>query len=146
MNWRRMIGGGGGATGAGWAVGGWGSGVKMLDAIAAEFPQITSLYYVINEKLNDSISDQECILYKGEESIYEQMEGLKFKIGPKSFYQTNAPQAYNLYKVARDYAGLTGSETVYDLYTGTGTIAQFVSRSAKKVIGIEYVPEAIEDA
>lgn len=120
--------------------------VKMLDAIAAEFPQITSLYYVINEKLNDSISDQECILYKGEDSIYEQMEGLKFKIGPKSFYQTNAPQAYNLYKVAREYAGLTGSETVYDLYTGTGTIAQFVSRSAKKVIGIEYVPEAIEDA
>lgn len=118
----------------------------MLDAIAAAFPQITSLYYVINRKLNDSISDQECILYKGEDSIYETMEGLSFKIGPKSFYQTNSPQAYKLYSVAREFAALTGSEVVYDLYTGTGTIAQFVSGKASKVIGIEYVPEAIEDA
>ena len=118
----------------------------MLDAVAEAFPQITSLYYIVNTKLNDSISDQECILYKGDDSIYEKMEGLSFKIGPKSFYQTNSPQAYKLYSVAREFAGLTGSETVYDLYTGTGTIAQFVSGKAAKVIGIEYVPEAIEDA
>ena len=118
----------------------------LLDAVSAGFPQITSLYYVINGKANDSISDQECILYKGEEAIYEYMEGLKFKIGPKSFYQTNTGQAYKLYSVAREYAGLTGNETVYDLYTGTGTIAQFVSSKARKVIGIEYVPEAIADA
>ena len=118
----------------------------FLDALAAEFPQISSLYYIINSKLNDSISDQTCILYKGAEAIYEEMEGLRFKIGPKSFYQTNTLQAYNLYKVAREYAGLKGGEVVYDLYTGTGTIAQFVSRKASKVIGIEYVPEAIEDA
>ena len=119
---------------------------SLLDAVAAEFPQITSLYYVINGKANDSIADRECILYKGEEAIYEYMEGLRFKIGPKSFYQTNTKQAYRLYSVAREYAALTGQETVYDLYTGTGTIAQFVSAKAKKVIGIEYVPEAIEDA
>ena len=118
----------------------------MLDSIAEAFPQITSLYYIINTKCNDSVSDQECILYKGEEAIYETMEGLRFKIGPKSFYQTNTGQAYKLYKVAREFAGLTGSETVYDLYTGTGTIAQFVSAGASKVIGIEYVPEAIQDA
>lgn len=118
----------------------------LLDAVAAEFPQITSLYYVINGKANDSISDQECVLYKGDEAIYEEMEGLKFKIGPKSFYQTNTAQAYRLYSTAREFAALTGTETVYDLYTGTGTIAQFVSRQAAKVIGIEYVPEAIEDA
>ena len=118
----------------------------LLDAVSAAFPQITSLYYVINGKANDSISDQECILYKGEEAIYEYMEGLKFKIGPKSFYQTNTGQAYKLYSVAREYAGLTGNETVYDLYTGTGTIAQFVSSKARKVIGIEDVPEAIADA
>lgn len=118
----------------------------LLDAVAEKFPQITSLYYVINGKANDSISDQECILYRGEEAIYEYMEGLKFKIGPKSFYQTNTKQAYKLYSVAREYAGLTGKETVYDLYTGTGTIAQFVSSKAGKVIGIEYVPEAIADA
>ena len=118
----------------------------LLDAVAAQFPQITSLYYVINGKPNDSISDQECHLYKGEDAIYEYMEGLKFKIGPKSFYQTNTKQAYKLYSVTREYAQLTGSEVVYDLYTGTGTIAQFVSRQASKVIGIEYVPEAIEDA
>ena len=118
----------------------------LLDAVSAAFPEITSLYYVINRKLNDSISDQECILYKGEDSIYEEMEGLRFKIGPKSFYQTNTRQAYRLYSVAREFADLKGNEIVYDLYTGTGTIAQFVSSKASKVIGIEYVPEAIEDA
>ena len=118
----------------------------LLDAVAAGFPQITSLWYVINEKLNDSIGDQSPILYKGDEAIYEEMEGLRFKIGPKSFYQTNSLQAYRLYSVAREFAALTGNEVVYDLYTGTGTIAQFVSRQAAKVIGIEYVPEAIEDA
>ena len=118
----------------------------MLKAIADRFPQITSFYYVINEKLNDSINDQKCILYKGDEAIYEKMGRLTFKIGPKSFYQTNAPQAYKLYSVAKEYASLSGKETVYDLYTGTGTIAQFVSDKARKVIGIEYVPEAIEDA
>ncbi len=118
----------------------------MLDALADAFPQITSLYYVINKKLNDSIGDQECILYKGSETIRETMEGLTFRIGPKSFYQTNSGQALKLYSVARDFAELTGKEVVYDLYTGTGTIAQFVSGKAAKVIGIEYVPEAIEDA
>lgn len=118
----------------------------LMDALAEAFPSISSLYYVINAKLNDSISDQECILYKGNDAIYEEMEGLRFKIGPKSFYQTNTRQAYKLYKVAREFADLSGDETVYDLYTGTGTIAQFVSSKAKKVIGIEYVPEAIEDA
>ena len=118
----------------------------LLDALVAEFPQIASLWYVINEKLNDSIGDQSPILYKGDEAIYEEMEGLRFKIGPKSFYQTNSLQAERLYGVAREFAALTGSEVVYDLYTGTGTIAQFVSRKAAKVIGIEYVPEAIEDA
>ena len=118
----------------------------LLDHLLSEFKEITSLYYVINKKLNDSISDQECILYKGSEAIYEQMEGLRFKIGPKSFYQTNSEQAYRLYSVAREFAGLSGKETVYDLYTGTGTIAQFVASGAAKVIGIEYVPEAIEDA
>ncbi len=119
---------------------------RFLDAIAAEFPQISSLYYIINSKLNDSISDQTCILFKGDEAIYEEMEGLRFKIGPKSFYQTNTLQAFNLYKVAREFAALQGDEVVYDLYTGTGTIAQFISGKASKVIGIEYVPEAIEDA
>lgn len=119
---------------------------SLLDAVAEAFPQIVSLYYVINGKANDSIADQNCILYKGQEAIYEYMEGLKFKIGPKSFYQTNTKQAYKLYSVAREYAALTGSEVVYDLYTGTGTIAQFVSSKAAKVVGIEYVPEAIEDA
>ena len=118
----------------------------LLDAVAAEFPQITSLWYVINEKLNDSIGDQSPVLYKGDDAIYEEMEGLRFKIGPKSFYQTNSLQAYRLYSVAREFAALTGNEVVYDLYTGTGTIAQFVSRQASKVIGIEYVPEAIRDA
>lgn len=120
--------------------------VPMLDAIAAEFPQIKSLHYVINEKLNDSISDLDCILYKGEDAIWETMGQLKFKIGPKSFYQTNSEQAYKLYSVAKEFAALTGNEVVYDLYTGTGTIAQFISDKASKVIGIEYVKEAIEDA
>lgn len=118
----------------------------LLDAVQGRFPQITSLYYVVNEKLNDSIADLSPVLYKGSPAIYEKMENLSFKIGPKSFYQTNSAQAYRLYSVARDFAALTGDEFVYDLYTGTGTIAQFVSAKAKKVIGIEYVPEAIEDA
>ena len=118
----------------------------MLDAISDRFPEISSLYYIVNPKVNDSIGDQKCILHKGDEVIYEEMEGLRFRIGPKSFYQTNAAQAYNLYKVARDFASLKGGEVVYDLYTGTGTIAQFVSSKASRVIGIEYVPEAIADA
>lgn len=118
----------------------------LLDALSARFPEITSLWYVVNEKLNDSIQDLSPVLYKGEDAIYESMEGLSFKIGPKSFYQTNSEQAYRLYSVARDFAALTGNEVVYDLYTGTGTIAQFVSGKARKVVGIEYVPEAIEDA
>ncbi len=118
----------------------------LLDTLIKEFPQISSLYYLINEKLNDSIADQSPILYYGDEAIYESMEGLRFKIGPKSFYQTNSRQAYRLYSVAREFAALSGNELVYDLYTGTGTIAQFVSSKASKVIGIEYVPEAIQDA
>ena len=118
----------------------------LLDAVSARFPEISSLWYIVNEKLNDSISDLSPVLYKGEDAIYETMEGLSFKIGPKSFYQTNSEQAYRLYSVARDFAALTGNEVVYDLYTGTGTIAQFVSGKAAKVVGIEYVPEAIEDA
>lgn len=118
----------------------------ILNHLIAHFPQITSLIYVINEKCNDTITDQETIVYKGNDHIYEEMEGLKFKIGPKSFYQTNSPQAYELYKVARNFAKLTGKELVYDLYTGTGTIACFVAKYARNVIGIEYVPEAIEDA
>ena len=118
----------------------------LLDAVSEAFPQIKSLWYVINGKANDSIADQECILYKGADAIYEEMEGLKFRIGPKSFYQTNSRQALRLYGVAREFAALTGNETVYDLYTGTGTIAQFLSSRAARVIGIEYVPEAIADA
>lgn len=118
----------------------------LLAAIADEFPQITSLMYVINGKGNDTIHDQEIIVYKGNDHILEEMEGLKFKIGPKSFYQTNSEQAYELYKVAREFAGLKGDEVVYDLYTGTGTIANFIARNVQKVVGIEYVPEAIEDA
>lgn len=120
--------------------------MALLDHLLKTFPEITSLQYVINSKCNDTITDQEVILYYGTEALLEEMEGLKFKISPKSFYQTNSEQAYELYKVARNFAELTGSEVVYDLYTGTGTIANFVSRQAKKVIGIEYVPEAIEDA
>ncbi len=119
---------------------------ELLQFVADKFPQITSLLYVINNKCNDTIGDLDVQVFKGKDHIFEEMEGLRFKVGPKSFYQTNSEQAYNLYKVARDFAGLTGNELVYDLYTGTGTIANFVSRQAKKVIGIEYVPEAIEDA
>lgn len=119
---------------------------ELLDAVRARFPRLTSLMYVINTKCNDTISDQEVLLHSGREYIEEEMEGLRFRIGPKSFYQTNSRQAYELYKVAREFAGLTGDELVYDLYTGTGTIANFVSRQARRVIGIEYVPEAIEDA
>lgn len=118
----------------------------LLNHLRNKFPQITSLLYVINGKCNDTITDQEVHLFLGKDHIFEEMEGLRFKIGPKSFYQTNSKQAYELYKIARDYAQLTGNELVYDLYTGTGTIACFVAGKAKKVIGIEYVPEAIEDA
>lgn len=118
----------------------------LMQHLADTFPQITSLLYVDNHKANDTFGDQEIHVVKGKDFIYEEMEDLKFKVGPKSFYQTNTEQAYELYKVARSFAGLTGNELVYDLYTGTGTIANFVARQARKVIGIEYVPEAIEDA
>ena len=118
----------------------------LLQFIADSFPQITSMMYLHNQKCNDTIGDQDIKLFKGNDHIFLLMEDLKFKVGPKSFYQTNTEQAYHLYRVAREFAGLTGSELVYDLYTGTGTIANFVSKQAKKVIGIEYVPEAIEDA
>lgn len=118
----------------------------LMEHLKTAFPQVTSLMYIVNTKLNDSLGDQTAVLWSGRDHIFEEMEGLRFKIGPKSFYQTNSEQAYELYKVARSFAGLTGSETVYDLYTGTGTIANFVARQAAKVIGIEYVPEAIEDA
>lgn len=118
----------------------------VLDAVRAEFPEITSLMYVINLKVNDTITDQEILTHSGKDFIEEEMEGLRFRVGPKSFYQTNSRQAYELYKVAREFASLSGNELVYDLYTGTGTIANFVSRNARKVIGIEYVPEAIADA
>lgn len=120
--------------------------MTLLQHVADRFPQITSLLYVDNHKCNDTFGDQEIGCFKGADHIFEEMEGLRFKVGPKSFYQTNTDQAYNLYKIARDFAGLTGNELVYDLYTGTGTIANFVSQKARKVIGIEYVPEAIEDA
>lgn len=119
---------------------------EILQFMADSFPQITSLMYVINNKCNDTIGDLDVEVFKGNDHIFEEMEGLRFKVGPKSFYQTNSEQAYNLYKVAREFAELTGNELVYDLYTGTGTIANFVARQARKVVGIEYVPEAIEDA
>ena len=118
----------------------------MMGAIAAEFPEITSLLYIVNQKVNDTIADQEVITYRGRDYINEEMEGLQFRIGPKSFYQTNSLQAYELYKVARRMACLKPDDLVYDLYTGTGTIANFVARQVKKVVGIEYVPEAIADA
>ena len=118
----------------------------LLNAIGNQFPEITSLQYVINSKGNDTIYDQQVICYQGNDHIFEEMENLRFKINAKSFYQTNSEQAYELYKITRDFASLTGNETVFDLYTGTGTIAQFVSKKAKKVIGIESVPEAIEAA
>ncbi|WP_321480663.1 23S rRNA (uracil(1939)-C(5))-methyltransferase RlmD [uncultured Bacteroides sp.] len=119
---------------------------QLLQFVADSFSEITSLLYIINNKCNDTITDREVFVFKGNDHIFEEMEGLRFKIGPKSFYQTNSEQAYNLYKIARNFAGLTGEELVYDLYTGTGTIANFIARQARQVIGIEYVPEAIEDA
>ena len=118
----------------------------VMNYLKETFPEITSLLYVVNEKGNDTIYDQEVLCYAGRDHIFEEMEGLKFKINAKSFYQTNSEQAYELYKITRDFAGLNGDETVFDLYTGTGTIAQFVAKKAKKVIGVEAVPEAIEDA
>jgi len=118
----------------------------LLADFHSAFPEITSLMYVVNTKVNDTIGDQTVHLFAGKEYIEEEMEGLRFRVGPKSFYQTNSRQAYELYKVVRDFASLTGNELVYDLYTGTGTIANFVSRRARKVVGVEYVPEAIEDA
>lgn len=118
----------------------------LLDAVKTEFPEITSLLYVVNTKVNDTIGDQEVIIYSGTPYIEEEMEGLKFRVGPKSFYQTNSKQAYRLYSVARDFAGLQGDELVYDLYTGTGTIACFLARKCRRVVGIEYVQEAIDDA
>ena len=120
--------------------------LDLLQHVADTFPQITSLLYLDNQKCNDTIGDQDILVFKGTDHIFELMEDLKFKVGPKSFYQTNTEQAYHLYSVAREFAGLTGNEMVYDLYTGTGTIANFVAKKAKQVIGIEYVPEAIEDA
>ena len=119
---------------------------KVLQYIVDAFPEVTSLLYVVNNKCNDTFGDLEVVTYKGTDVIYEEMEGLRFKVGPKSFYQTNSTQAYNLYKVAREFAALTGDEVVYDLYTGTGTIANFVAKNAKKVVGIEYVEDAIIDA
>lgn len=120
--------------------------MQVMEFMKNEFPEITSLLYVNNTKCNDTIGDLDVLTYAGTDFIYETMEDLRFKVGPKSFYQTNTEQAYELYKVARNFAGLTGDELVYDLYTGTGTIANFVAKGARKVIGIEYVPEAIEDA
>ncbi|MBP5171195.1 MAG: 23S rRNA (uracil(1939)-C(5))-methyltransferase RlmD [Bacteroidales bacterium] len=118
----------------------------LMQHIAATFPEITSLLYIVNDKCNDTIFDREVFVFGGRDYILEQMEDLRFKIGPKSFYQTNSAQAYRLYSVVREFAALTGTELVYDLYTGTGTIANFLARQARQVIGVEYVPEAIEDA
>ena len=120
--------------------------IALLDHLKTTFPEITSLQYIINGKANDTIYDQEVICYHGRDHIFEEMEGLRFKMNAKSFYQTNSDQAYNLYKITRDFAGLTGNELVYDLYTGTGTIAQFVAKNALKVIGVESVPDAISAA
>jgi 23S rRNA (uracil1939-C5)-methyltransferase len=119
---------------------------RLLDFLAGEFPQITSLQYVINSKKNSSLNDQETILYKGKDHLIEDMDGLKFRIGAKSFYQTNTRQGIVLYRITKEFAELTGKEVVYDLYTGTGTIANYLADSAKKVIGIEYVDEAVRDA
>ena len=118
----------------------------LLDFIAKEFPRVNSLFYIINTKRNDSLADQVPILYKGEDHLIEEVEGLKFRIGPKSFYQTNTRQYIRLYQVARDFAGLTGNEIVYDLYTGTGTIANFIAGSAREVTGIEYIEDSVRDA
>lgn len=120
--------------------------LEMMAFLHHSFPEVTSLLYVNNTKCNDTIGDLDIITYAGTDFIYEEMEGLRFKVGPKSFYQTNSEQAYELYKITRDFAGLTGNELVYDLYTGTGTIANFVAKQARFVVGIEYVPEAIADA
>ncbi len=120
--------------------------MNLMQHLSDSFPQITSLLWVDNHKCNDTFADQEIHTYRGTDYIFQQMEDLRFKVGPKSFYQTNTDQAYTLYQVARHFAGLTGNELVYDLYTGTGTIANFVSRQARQVIGIEYVVEAIDDA
>lgn len=119
---------------------------SLMNYISEEFPTITSLLYIINQKRNDTIFDQDIHVFKGRDFIYEEMEGLKFKVGPKSFYQTNSSQAYELYKITREFAQLNGNELVYDLYTGAGTIANFVARNAREVVGVEYVPSAIEDA
>ncbi|MDR1671644.1 MAG: 23S rRNA (uracil(1939)-C(5))-methyltransferase RlmD [Alistipes sp.] len=119
---------------------------EIMGHLATTFPNITSLMYIVNTKLNDSLGDLEANLFAGRDHIFEEMEGLRFKIGAGSFYQTNSGQAHELYKVARGFAGLSGSETLYDLYTGTGTIANFVARKAARVVGIEYVEEAIRDA
>ncbi len=119
---------------------------QLMEFVNSKFPNLASLLYIVNQKRNDTIFDQEIEVFSGRDFIYEEMEGLKFKVGPKSFYQTNSAQAYELYKITRDFAGLTGNEVVYDLYTGAGTIANFVARHAKQVVGIEYVPSAIEDA
>lgn len=119
---------------------------QLMDFVAQKFPAITSLLYIVNQKRNDTIFDQEIYVYKGRDYIFEEMEGLKFKVGPKSFYQTNSKQTYELYKIAREFADLKGDELVYDLYTGAGTIANFVAKYAKEVVGVEYVPSAIEDA
>ena len=119
---------------------------SLMNYIAQEFPDITSLLYIINQKRNDTIFDQDIHVFKGRDFIYEEMEGLKFKVGPKSFYQTNSLQAYELYKITRQFAELNGTELVYDLYTGAGTIANFVAQNAREVVGVEYVPSAIEDA
>lgn len=118
----------------------------LLDHLAAAFPAITSLFYVVNTKWNDSVGDLQPVCYRGKDHIIEQMEGLRFKVGPKSFYQTNSQQALELYRVARDFAQLGGDEVLYDLYTGTGTIANFCAARCRQVVGVEYVPEAIEDA
>lgn len=120
--------------------------MRLMEYIRDSFPEIISLLYVVNRKFNDTISDQDVHVFHGQDHIMEQMENLQFKVGPKSFYQTNTLQAYELYKVAREFAALTGNELVFDLYTGTGTIANFVAHQARQVIGIEYIPEAIEDA
>lgn len=120
--------------------------VGLLEHLKTTFPDLHSLMYIINEKKNDTISDQEVILFSGQDHLVEELEGVQFKIGPKSFYQTNPMQAYVLYKVARDFAGLKGDELVYDLYTGIGSIALFLAKDCKKIIGVEYVPESIENA
>ena len=118
----------------------------LLSYVAEQFPEITSLMYVINEKCNDTITDQDVLVFRGKDHIIEEMEGLRFKVGPKSFYQTNSAQAYELYKVARDFADLRPGDVLYDLYTGTGTIANFCAARCARVVGVEYVPEAIADA